>query len=1084
MKKTKGIKRIIAVFLSALMLICAMPFNAIAADGVRTIDALDLDALNSGISGYETKINNLSDPSYNMKSNYEKYIYALAVKDMANYGSLNTQSTVDGAEFTQNIAKWNAYTGTYQPKFGSTTVPIGTYKNVLWADGSSQTTFDITSSTPEIKTSTAGVTYACKTWYYWPETTLLYDGSTQPVMPITLTLADYENNYNIHPEYFYLSTSNNSSTNFEMFQNWDGYTTVSGTDSTAYANWQAIRFGWNTTNRSKPIGYNSASSIGKNDNCLDVDQDPSNTSGNKFIKKSGWISNTYYEYSKHDVSTLMKYTYKNYLRYKNTPTGTLTTINPVTFDVKYWMSVVGVKTENDESKLVNVSTPIRIINYKKLIDKVDDKKVLWTGANSSKLATSGNYREGGMSAFFADLDKIEFNPNSFFTSSNNYSGCVSAIDNAYNAIDGPSGKTADSHQTDWNKLRTAEDQNDGTKGKARDVYASGNTKWTTSSWNTFKTAFENVMDKFDGIVTSTSSKTFSYASLSASDATSLSNALNSAYAGLEERADFTDIDNDVASSTYSAVKANYANYTYDSYKAFCEAYAAAKAYTVGDWLPNSATRLDTTKASKQSTLDGLHSNLTAAYNALENPDTAAYYENFDKAYSVVKTETAQTGKYSSNAITNMDTLTDTVYDAVYHEVTAAEADLLGVPAGTVMKKTSKGSTDIYTTDLLEGINEISEADANFNSYTVNFVVTKDGTQVSSTSSTVAFGTAKTFTLGSEYTDDSDTVVWTTVTSDGGSNTVYGGDSLTKKISANITVTAAITSAPTSAGYIYKYYNGNGKLVYSDTHDTKDYKEFDSVKAYAYLPNMTVSDWYTEVNENAKTVTVKAIYTNDNTIVLTANNGSFTNTKSETVDSTVNAQFDKEFTLDYTGSNSFYAWAVKVGNKYTVASYNENYHFYSHCNLDFVPIYTDSGNYYLETENGAVLVTASVIACTSSNYFDFTEDEYVKEMLRIKAPFVAVIAKTVYAQTKCRAYCIVTQGCSVAYTKVGIKFTKNGTDPAANASNSITAVLDSGQYSVTLGNTTLENGAFRATVNFDYNYRNTATLDVMETSDLA
>ncbi len=1076
----KGIKRLTAIALSLVLMISALPFNAVtvaAADGVRTIDALSLTDLNSSISGYETALSNLSDPSYNMKSSYENYVYALAVKDVADYGSLNTQSTVDGAGFTHNMTKWNAYTGTYQPRFGSTTVPSGTYKNVLWADGSSQTSFDIASA-PEIKTSTAGVTYACKTWYYWPQTTLLYDGTTSPVMPITLTLADYEDNYNIHPEYIFLSSSNNTTSNFEMFQRWDGYTTVSGTDKTAYANWQALKFGWNTTNRSKPIGYNSSTSIGKNDNCLEVDQNPSNTNGDKFIKAEHWYGNTYYEYSKHDVSTLMKYTYKNYLRYKNTPSDTLTTINNVTFDVKYWMSVVKVKTENDESKLVNVTTPIRVVNYKKLIDKATDtKKSLWT--ETAENAVNGNYREGGYSAFMGDLDTIEFNPNSYFTSSNNYTGLCNKIDTVCSTLDAPSSATADTHQTDWNKLRTAEDQNDG-KGKARDVYKAGNTKWTTSSWNTFKTAFENVLDRFDAVV-NTGAKTFSYSSLTGSDATRLSEALDSAYTGLQERADFTQINNDAkADSVYNTKSAE--NYTYDSYLPFAQARKVVNDYAA----LSDAVKLNTAKDDVQADLTAAHNTLNTKCNQLVeiNDGIIEAYEVYDKAVSVVNTEILNTDKYSPDSTGGMSGAVVTANEAAYHTVSDDDAELLGASEGTVLKRKAVTALDTVTANLLSDINGIIEEDSSYNSFSVTFVINKDGLPVSSNTETgIPFGALREYSLGDNFTEGEDTVKWTTtVTDGGGKNIVYGGAALNKKVSGNLTVTADITSAPESEGYIYKYYNANGKHVYSDTHSASDYRDFESIMIYVEMPMMTVTDWYAEVDETNKVVTVKAIYTSEGDISLTAQSGTIINSKNETVEAGTTVAYNKNFTVSYTGSNTFWAWAVKTGeNKYTVASYSRNYFFYSHCSLEFVPIYKDGSNYYYETSDGAVAVTADTISSTPNNLFGYDSDGYIRKKLDIKAPFIGIAGKTTVDNTKCRAFCIVTEGASIDYTKVGIKYDKNGNDPVNKASTTIGNVLETGQYSVTLSNTSEENGKFRATVNYDFLYD--ISLDVMETTEL-
>ena len=1023
-------KRLTAIILSLILMLCALPFNAVtvsAADGVRTIDALSLGTLNSNISSYESALSNLSDPSYGMKSSYNNYVYALAVKDMANYGSLNTQATVDGAGFTSNMTKWNAYSGTYQPKIGSTAIPSDYYANVLYANGSNDSAFSSTYYFTNLHEAWwnflggAG-TYSAGVYVYYPDTTIMYDGVTNPAFPIVISMHEFKNSRNYWPQYFYASDSD-----YSLKDYWYG---------------EKTGFGWPTSN-TKRINNNTSNLPGHDE------------SKNGATQLEG--QNNYY-------------TFRNSMEYFGNPSATLTTKSGFTWEQRYYYQDT---TWNTKDYSNSTTQPVYIINYYKLIHKIDTEKALWT--TTAKQATNGSYREGGFANFMNSLDNIEFDPNSYFTSSNNYTGCRDRIDSAYNSIDSPASRTADSHQTDWNKLRTAEDQNDGTKGKARDVYAAGNTKWTTSSWNSFKTAFEAVLDKFDGVVTSTSDKTFSYASLSASDATTLSDNLNTAYAGLTERADFTQVDADRASSTYSSV--DYENYTYDSYSAFCTARKAV--YDYADIA--SATKLDTAKSSIQTSLDTAHNNLVSAYAALTAVDDADAYEVFDKAVSVVETEVAQTNKYSSASTASMSGYVNTAKAAVYHTVTAEESSLLGVPANTVMKRTASGATDTATTALLSGVNTVVSASSSYNSYSVTFVINKDGSQVSSnTESGIAFGSTKTYSLGANYTDGSDTVKWTT-TSGGGTNTVYGGDTLTKKVSADMTVTADITSAPPSAGYIYKYYNANGKHVFSDTHETSDYSDFESIKTYVAMPNMTVSDWYKEVDEDNKVVTVKAVYTNDGNITLSANSGTITNKNNDTVSAETPVAYNKDFTVTYSGSNSFWAWAVKTGNKYTVASYNSSYSFYSHCDLEFVPIYKDGGNYYYETSSGAVLVTASTISSTPNNYFGLTEDAYIKKKLDIKSPFIGIVGKATVDSTKCRAYCLVTEGASINYTKVGIKFSKAGADPNANASTAITNVLATGQYSVTLSNTSYEDGKFRATVNYDFPYD--IALDVMETTDL-
>lgn len=798
----------------------------------------------------------------------------------------------------------------------------------------------------------------------------------------------------------------------------------------------------------------------------------------------GYSSSTF---STSDTSIQSAYmgqtTYDNYLRsYINTlhyiSDGASFTDGLKTVKIGFYGHSQWPNNKNDNAGnhyLTNVST-VYVIDYETPFVAFKTK---WAG-NSSDIAT-GKYTEGGYKEVFSALDAVSAVDIATVNSSSTATSVAKALADAAADINNAN-KTQ--NDTRWQTLRdkiawiNGEDEQN-LPVKYTDGLADPEI-YTESSWNALVTAIDNAKTHMTELPEEL------YTSSRAATAESYASAIQTAYDALELRADFSALDKDIADN--AGVFANYAYYTYDSYLAFCNAYDAAVSKSS---QYSAQVRPNTKKTDAQDGIDTADENLVNAVSGLEPIDDASCYEPFDKALSVIKTEAAQTGKYSDNAKSAMTTLATGIESAVYHEVnTTEEAALLRIDADdlpVVLKNTSTNETDTKTTALLTGINTISEADANYNRYTVTFTVTKGGAQVSSeTYENVSFGTAKTFTLGSEYTPDSDTVVWTTVSSDGGSNTVYGGSSFTKKISANLTVTAAITAAPESVGYIYKFYNGNGVLVQTQTHENAEHTDFESVKPAAKMPNMVVSDWYTETDEDSKTVTVKAVYTNESNCTLSVTNGTITNKQGNVLESPVTAQYDKEFTLDYTGEKTFYAWAVKLGEKYTVASYTEEYHFYSHCNLEFVPVYSENGYYYLETGSAPELITASNIVCSPNNYFDFEDDDFVTEMLRIKAPFIAVLSKTAYDTSKCRAYCLVTEGASIDYTRVGIKFTKDAAHTTDQeiydmAPKTINAVLDSGQFSVTLGSTAYESGKFAATVNFDYNYRGLVNLDVMLTS---
>ena len=303
--KTKKSKRLFAALLSLVMVIstfAAMPFSSFASD-------YTLDNLKTLMDQYESK---MSTGTYynNTLAAYKAWYDAKVV-----YVGVKAGKTADTAIDTAYTNLSNAITalttftpkkGTAVPKIGSstTTIPTDKYANVLYSDGSSATDYSVSA---EALYTWALNKHGCVGYIYYPETTLLYDGTT----PHFAAISGYMNangRYNVNPCHMAITTSG-----LELKANWTGYTEG---------------FTW-----------------------------PSSTS-----KSIGYTTN---DYSTADVqmdNTSAKRSYGNTIYYTATPTTTLTTFNST--DWHY-----AIKKGSTSTTMKN-PMKIYVVNYKSLIDAV------------------------------------------------------------------------------------------------------------------------------------------------------------------------------------------------------------------------------------------------------------------------------------------------------------------------------------------------------------------------------------------------------------------------------------------------------------------------------------------------------------------------------------------------------------------------------------------------------------------------------------------------------------------------------------------------------------------------------------------
>ncbi len=368
-------KRLISVLLSALLIATSLPlfaFNAMAAD---------TSALDDAMAAYEAKM----DGNFytNMTAAYDAYVAAAALKADENATAAQISSAASAlTSATNNMGDFSGYAANGTVAYGSGENQPDGGAGILWANGASDTAYD-QSQGGHSQTDTLGVgliKYGAYYWFYYPtNTVLMYDGKTTPVLPVMMGAIDKDDEYNLHPRYVGVTSGD-----FQLTDYWYGYND---------------NFVW-ATSKDYQIGYNSSTAVGYDD-AVEIDNE----------------------------STVRSFS--NYLTYNNTPTATLTTINGMTFYESHSMNGAYVSTPTSENKELDMTIPVKVINYKKLLDKLGQVGGIYNHA----LDKVGDYKEGGLRQLVVALDSASTDPNSFFTSSNGYQACADWIDASITAFD-------------------------------------------------------------------------------------------------------------------------------------------------------------------------------------------------------------------------------------------------------------------------------------------------------------------------------------------------------------------------------------------------------------------------------------------------------------------------------------------------------------------------------------------------------------------------------------------------------------------------------------------------------------------------
>lgn len=305
--KTKVSKRMLSVLLAVLMIITSVPVSVFAFDVSADIDAAKDPAVievTDAMTAYEKKMD--GKVYTNMSAAYNAYVDAQKAVDSYIYGGVSNALEGKAEALTTaiaNMGEFTAYKGNGVARIGSSTVPSDAYTNLLYADGSTATDYSVGVEAGKLS---GALKYGCFGYIYYPETVLLYDGSTSS-MPVISGYANTNKRYKTQPRVMYTTTGNLAFKDY-----WKGY---------------SDGFVWSTATNYQ-IGYSDNTWTG------------SMTCDNNSTKRS----------------------YSNTMYYTGTPTTALTTI-----DSTDWLFG---QDHNSATATMNLGTKIQIVNYKILVDAI------------------------------------------------------------------------------------------------------------------------------------------------------------------------------------------------------------------------------------------------------------------------------------------------------------------------------------------------------------------------------------------------------------------------------------------------------------------------------------------------------------------------------------------------------------------------------------------------------------------------------------------------------------------------------------------------------------------------------------------
>ncbi len=637
-------KKILAAFLAVMMVVTALPMSVFAANGYVDADTDPMvTATTEAMSRFKSKLSEPNAAYSNVTQAYQAYVNCQQGLDAYIYGGKETALNGLAGKLDDAISKMVSFTGAtantdrYRTTqvFPADSTGYGAedyakaYKNVLWLETG------IDTNTGDGKT--AAENYSAMTLYY-PEATLMYDGVTDPATAImAITSGEGDPGVFGGSKNRYVSAIVSENADFALDSNWHG------TDGGNFDfNWA-----WITNGNSYNLANNTS------------------TAGTVYQIRNG----------------RKNYTNKYFANLLVLKTGsTLLAGNKLKADVTPVLkahigssNAFGNNINDAASPTVTGTTTIHVVNYKYVLDAIK------TNGSKMKGVDLNEYSEGGLIPYIQAMDTAtSFDPNSYFTSSNDVDGYCRAASNVVSTIN--SASTSGTNSEAWQNLR------DAMSLQVRQTYAEGGDKYTADSWATFKEAYETVRDYFANLSTTDFTTSTNYTDADTTNA--YAKAINDAYSGLKTNVAKVDTADLVSTiKVFESYDANF--FTTDTYNAVVAVVNEVKAAVWGstdNWgVPAYAPDDDaegTGKALVATNLEKLQDaiktlRISSAYNTvttqgttsldavleleknIANPTDYSNYASFATALAVAK-------DYKSDLATT--DLTD--YDAQYDEYAA------------------------------------------------------------------------------------------------------------------------------------------------------------------------------------------------------------------------------------------------------------------------------------------------------------------------------------------------------------------------------------------------------------------------------
>ncbi len=458
--KTKLSKKILAAFLSALMVVTSLPVMAFATVDMSSDAAVQ--AVEDAMDAFETKVDAVGKMYHNMSAAYTAYVDCQKALDAYIYGGNTNALSGKAAALNTAVANMTEYDGSatvnyVTPTFSdSSASEMEAYNGVAY----SQVIY-APQATEQTSNDDAHVGNAFHKTYYATNPILLYTGSNDVLRLPVMMSAQMEASSNGYSKDRYIwfayptsqqetivetgRTSDPDDLFWELIGSWKG-----GNDGFS-ADWD-----WNWW--AKTTGQSGSWETGyKYGTSLQSQKIPKcNRSGNFWNYKYS-VGNALYA--------------SNVLQLKS---GQV----PADYGQEYilfWSISTGGAQAGDTS--VRQGSNIRVINYKTYTD------AMVSAFNSLRSAGVANYKEGGMASLMTALDNAtSFNLQTYATNGD-YDGAVAQMKKLVKAV-GQASNTPDS--TSYAALRTA------ITSAIQNQIALGNTGYTTESWTPFESTYTSV----------------------------------------------------------------------------------------------------------------------------------------------------------------------------------------------------------------------------------------------------------------------------------------------------------------------------------------------------------------------------------------------------------------------------------------------------------------------------------------------------------------------------------------------------------------------------------------------------------------